>query len=127
MSNFSYRVRDRRGKSITGVMQGENAQAVADALGKQGYFPMSIVESKPLQMTGLTDLFKPRVKKEDLNIFTRQLWTMQKAGLPLLSGLSSLREQATSDTFRKVIVQVIQEIEAGNSLSVALSQQPRVF
>ncbi len=126
MHNFSYRVRDRRGKAINGIMQGETAQAVAESLGKQGYFPMSIVESKPLKFNFL-DVFKPKVKKDDLNIFTRQLWTMQKAGLPLLSGLSSLREQASTETFKKVIVQLIKEIESGTSLSVALSQQPRVF
>ena len=127
MHNFRYRVRDRKGKAITGVMQGESAQTVADALGKQGYFPMSIVQSKPVQMNRVTDFFKPRIKKDDLNIFTRQLWTMQKAGLPLLSGLGSLREQASTEAFKKVIVQIIKDIEAGNSLSVALSQQPRVF
>ncbi len=126
MLNFSYRVRDRRGKAITGVMQGETAQAVADSLGKQGYFPMSVVESKPIQFNFL-DAFRPKVKKQDLNIFTRQLWTMQKAGLPLLAGLSSLREQASTETFKKMIVQIIKDIEEGNSLSVALSQQPRVF
>ena len=126
MHNFSYRVRDRKGKAITGVMQGETAQAVAESLGKQGYFPMSIVESKPLRFNPL-DIFLPKVKKDDLNIFTRQLWTMQKAGLPLLAGLSPLREQASTETFKKVIVQIIKDIEAGNSLSVALAQQPRVF
>ena len=126
MQNFSYRVRDRKGKAVTGVMQGESAQAVADALGKQGYFPMSIIESKPVDMSFL-DWFKPRVKRNDLNVFTRQLWTLQKTGLPLLSGLSSLREQQTNDVFRKVIVQIIHELESGSSLSTALAKQPRVF
>ena len=126
MRNFNYRVRDRKGKAITGVMQGESEQAVSESLGRQGYFPMSIVESRTLHFTAL-DFLKPRVKKEDLNIFTRQLWTMQKAGLPLLAGLSSLREQASTETFRKVIVQLIKDIEAGSSFSGALAQQPRVF
>ena len=126
MHNFSYRVRDRKGKSVTGMMQGESEQAVAESLGRQGYFPMSITQSKPLQLNFL-NIFQPKVKKEDLNIFTRQLWTMQKAGLPLLSGLNSLREQTSTVTFKKVILQLIKDIEAGNSFSVALSQQPRVF
>ncbi len=127
MQNFSYRVRDRKGRAVTGLMQGESAEAVAEALGKQGYFPMSIVLSKPLQMNWFTDLFRPRIKKEELNVFTRQMWTLQKAGLPLLSGLSSLREQAASEVFRKVIVQIIKDIEGGDSLSTALAGQPRVF
>ncbi len=126
MKSFSYRARDRRGKAISGVMQGESAQAVSDSLGRQGYFPMTVVESRQMQFSTM-DVFKPRVRKDDLNIFTRQLWTMQKAGLPLLSGLNSLREQTANPTFRKVIVQLIKDIEAGNSFSLALSQQPRVF
>ncbi len=109
-----------------GVMQGESSQAVADALGKQGYLPMSIVESKPMRLSPM-DLFKPRIKRQDLNVFTRQLWTLQKAGLPLLTGLSSLREQAADATFRKVIVQIIHDLEGGSSLSTALASQPNIF
>lgn len=126
MKTFTYRVRDRRGKVIGGSIQGESAQAVTEALGKQGYFPMSVLESKPVDFSFL-DYFKPRVKKQDLNVFTRQLWTLQKTGLPLLTGLASLREQASSETFRKVIVQIIQDLEGGSSLSTALAKQPRVF
>jgi len=126
MQNYIYRVRDRKGRSVTGSMQGESSQSVAEALGKQGFFPMSIVESKPMN-TSFTGMFKPRLKRQDLNIFTRQLWTLQKAGLPLLTGLSSLREQASNETFRKVIVQLIHELEAGSSFSTALASQPHIF
>ncbi len=126
MLNFSYRVRDRKGKAITGSMQGDSPEAVAEALGKQGYFPMNVVESKPFNMSFL-DIFKPRLKKDELSIFTRQLWTLQKAGLPLLSGLSSLREQATSMVFKKVIVDIISDLESGTSLSATLAKQPRIF
>ncbi len=126
MKNYTYRVRDRKGKAVTGTMQGESAQAVTEVLGKQGYFPMSISESKPVNLS-FFDYFKPRVKRQELNVFTRQLWTLQKTGLPLLSGLSSLREQASSEPLRKAIVQIIQDLEGGSSLSTALARQPRVF
>lgn len=126
MATFSYRVRDRRGKAVSGTMQGDSAQSVADTLGKQGFFPMSITESKSVDVSFL-DIFKPRLKKDELNIFTRQLWTLQKAGLPLLSGLASLREQAGSPVFRKVIMDIIRDLEAGSSFSTALSRQPRIF
>lgn len=126
MPSFTYRVRDRKGKAVTGVMQGDSVQAVTDALGKQGYFPMSVVEYRPMNLS-FFDRLKPHVKRQDLNVFTRQLWTLQKTGIPLLAGLSSLREQATSETFKKVIVQIIRDLEAGSSLSTALAKQPTVF
>ncbi len=126
MPTFSYRVRDRKGKAVTGVTQGNSAEAVADSLAKQGYFPMSISETKPTTFSA-KDLFKPRIKKEELIVFTRQLWTLQKAGLPLLSGLSSLREQTVNPVFKKVIIKIIKDLEDGSSLSAALAAQPRIF
>ncbi len=126
MKSFSYRVRDRKGRAVSGFMQGESEHKVAEALGKQGYFPMSVTEAKAMN-TSFMDRFKPRLKSQDLNIFTRQLWTLQKAGLPLLTGLGSLREQASNDVFRKVILLIIKDLEAGTSLSTALANQPHIF
>ncbi len=126
MPTFSYRVRDRKGKAVTGVTQGASEEAVAESLAKQGYFPMSILETKPAKFSA-KDMFKPRVKKEELIVFTRQLWTLQKAGLPLLAGLGSLREQAVNPVFKKVIVKIIKDLEEGSSLSAALATQPQIF
>ncbi len=126
MPSFTYRVRDRKGKASTGVIQGDTIESVADVLAKQGFFPMSIQEAKPTSQT-FKDFFKPRIKREELVVFTRQLWTLQKAGLPLLAGLNSLREQTINPVFKKVIVQIIQDLEGGSSLSGALATQPNIF
>ncbi len=69
----------------------------------------------------------PRVKFAELNMFTRQLFTLQRAGLPMLMSLHAIRDQSESVMFRDVISRVAGKIEAGSSLSEALAMFPSVF
>ena len=127
MPNFKYKVRDRRGRSISGMMEGDSAQGVSDALAKQGYFPISIAEGRLKPPVTAPVFFASRVKQEDLSIFVRQLATMQRAGVPLLAGLAALKDQAATPAFKKVVARIIKDLEGGSSLSTAFSQQPKVF
>jgi len=108
-------------------MSGENENAVALKLNQLGYIPISIVETK--QESGVTKFLSKvtRVKFSDLNMFTRQLATLQKAGLPILLSLSALREQTQSKVFKEVIAQISRDIESGLSLSESLEKYPLIF
>ncbi len=68
-----------------------------------------------------------RVKFSDLNMFTRQLYTLQRAGLPMLMSLHAIRDQTGNEVLKDVVDQVAQRIESGSSLSEALSSYPRIF
>ncbi|MFA5260790.1 MAG: type II secretion system F family protein [Candidatus Omnitrophota bacterium] len=68
-----------------------------------------------------------RIKFADLNMFTRQLYTLQKAGLPMLMSLQAIRDQTESIVFRDVINSVAEKIEGGSSLSEALAMFPGIF
>ncbi|HOY09048.1 MAG TPA: type II secretion system F family protein [Candidatus Omnitrophota bacterium] len=68
-----------------------------------------------------------RVKFADLNMFTRQLYTLKKAGLPMLLSLQAIRDQTENLVFRDVIKNVAEKIEGGSSLSEALAMFPAVF
>ena len=129
MPSFKYKIRDRRGISSAGVMEGESAQKVSDALREKGYFPVSITPNRVMANVdiALPGFFKRTVKKDDLNIFVRQLATMQRAGVPLMAGLAALREQAINPAFRTMLARIIKDLEAGSSLSTAMAQQPKIF
>lgn len=75
----------------------------------------------------MEDFLGPRVKPQELAVFTRQLWTLQKAGIPLLSSLVSLRDQTRTPAFKKTLSGVIKEVESGAPFSAALSAHPTVF
>ena len=127
MPNYRYKGRDKFGKPLNGVMTGENENAIALKLTELGLVPISIVETR--EAGPVAKFFSPaiRIKSSDLNIFTRQLATLQKAGLPILLSLSALREQAQNKIFKEVIGSIMRDIEAGSTLSGALGKYPRIF
>ncbi|MFO0795748.1 MAG: type II secretion system F family protein, partial [Candidatus Brocadiaceae bacterium] len=67
------------------------------------------------------------VKSKELTIFTRQLSTLQDAGLPIIRGLKILASQMKKGLLKKTTLKVIEDIEGGNTLSGALAKHSRVF
>ncbi|MEI6831805.1 MAG: type II secretion system F family protein [Candidatus Omnitrophota bacterium] len=127
MPNYQYKARDKFSKPLSGVMSADDENAVATKLNQLGYTPISITETK--QESAVTKFLGSaiRVKFSDLNMFTRQLATLQKAGLPILLALSALREQTENKIFKEVIAQITRDIESGLSLSGALEKYPLIF
>ncbi|MDD5408908.1 MAG: type II secretion system F family protein [Candidatus Omnitrophica bacterium] len=127
MPKYQYKSRDKFGKEARGIMEAEGEDAVAQKLIQLGFTPISIAEAKE---SGLSLNFSSpatRIKFSELNMFTRQLATLQKAGLPILLSLSALREQVQNKTFKEVISQIIRDIESGKNLSGALENYPKIF
>ncbi len=108
-------------------MESVSRQAAETALKSGGYLPISIrAEGAGFSLPALSSLFK-RVKFADINMFTRQFYTLQKAGLPVISSLDALQEQAVNPFFKDTISRVKKDIEGGKSMSEAFAAQPRVF
>jgi type II secretory pathway component PulF len=125
MADFVYEARDKFGKLVKGTVGGDSLQAVSNRLQAAGYVPVRI--DHKVSKAGWKLSFFNHVKERDLNLFTRQLLTLQRAGLPLLSGLRSLEQQARSSVLRLAIAHTIIDIESGLSLHEALARQPHVF
>jgi len=126
MATFRYRVRDKFGKALTGVMNGESKDSAARSLESMGYTPISIEGLKGIKTLGMLNIFR-KVSLEELNFFMTQLLTLQRAGLPILLGLSAVNQQTNNKYFNSVIQQVMTDIEGGGSLSSAFSNHPDVF
>lgn len=125
MAEFVYEARDKFGKLVKGTVGGDSVQAVSSRLQAAGYVPVRIDHKVAVRRFKLP--FFNRVSDRDRNVFTRQLLTLQRAGLPLLSGLRSLEEQSRNHVMRIAIAHVIIDIESGLSLHEALARQPHVF
>ncbi len=127
MPNYQYKARDKFSKPLSGVMSALDENAVAIKLEQLGVTPISITETK--QESAVTKFSGSivKVKFSDLNMFTRQLATLQKAGLPILLALSALREQTQNKVFKEVVAQISRDIESGLSLSGALEKYPLIF
>jgi type II secretory pathway component PulF len=129
MTNFKYRVRDRSGKAITGTLDAPTLQDAGDRLYRLGYFPMAVEEEKSVSSFDLTNLWNrfQKVKLETVVLFSQQLSTLYKAGLPLLTSLSSLQEETEDPKFKLVLEEVGRQIREGNTLYGAMSRHPTVF
>jgi len=128
-TTFSYSVRDRSGKMVSGKIDADSQAAVASKLKSMGYAPVSIVKDAGGGMKA--DIKLPslgaKVKLKDLAIFSRQFATMINAGLSLLRALSILEEQTENKELAAVLTEVRQDIETGQSLSQSLGKHPMIF
>jgi len=129
-STFTYRVRDKQSKTISGKLEAESQEAVSQKLRQMGYTVISIVEkaSAPTVEEFFQRFkFLQRIKSKDLTVFSRQFATMINAGLPITRCLSILAEQTKNAYFAKVIAGVQKDVQAGQALSGAMAKYPKAF
>ncbi len=130
MANFSYKGRDGGGKLIEGVLEGASSGGVADLLLGRGITPLSIQETRATAKntgSGGIELFQPKVEHVDILLFSRQLHTLLKSGVPIMRALSGLQESATNPAMKEVIRDVRESLEGGRELSLSLARHPKVF
>ncbi len=127
MITFHYKARDQQAKLIEGMMEADSQNAVAVKLKDLGYLPIIISVTQTQSSSRLTWQPFQVIKLSDVNVFTRQLYTLQKAGITLIGSLNAIKEQTNSFSFQRIIEQIIRNIESGMTLSAAMHQHPRVF
>ena len=126
MTMFDYKVRDRKGEVVTGSLEGESIQSVAERLRQMGLTPVDVKQHG----TGLKMeiVLRPgHVDMKDLAVFSRQFATMVNAGLPILRCVSVLADQTESTELAKVLRKVRTDVEQGTSLTAALARHPKTF
>ncbi len=126
MANFKYKARDKFSKALSGTMVAENKDAAAKKLQDMGYVPISVTEVSELSAGKILQQFK-RIKLEEINAFTRQLYSLQKAGLPLLSSLEAVAQETKNTYFKTAIGDISRNIREGLSFSAALKNYEKVF
>ena len=128
MASFNYSAVNDKGGRVSGTIETSDRSAVIKALTNQGLQPVSIIEEKGTSSKALLRLFKGgRVKSDELVIFTRELSAMVGAGVPLLRALNSLQDHADSQALKKMLTNIIKDVEGGDQLGDALSKHPNTF
>jgi type IV pilus assembly protein PilC len=125
MSTYVFKAMDLTGGKARGEVEADSKQAVSDQLKARGLIVLDISDkrgSKEIEFG-----FMKRVKANELAIFSRQLSTMISSGMSILRSLYVLEEQTESKFLKETIVAVRKDVEAGLSLSDAMSRHPKVF
>jgi type IV pilus assembly protein PilC len=144
MPTYSYEALNSAGKPQKGSVEANSSEEAIQRIKGQGYFPTSVREQKVKGKTGPraeTGAKKKKKKKKGgdfaisiggvsnkkLTLFTRQLSTLQDAGLPLLRSLQILEQQQKPGKLKSILGSVCEDVEAGTTLSDAMAKHPRAF
>jgi MSHA biogenesis protein MshG len=128
---FSYRGRNGAGEIVKGALEAATAGEAASSLTSQGISP---IEIKPTSAGALKkessrdiDLFGDKIRHMDILMFTRQLYTLMKAGLPIMRALAGLQESAVNTAMKKMLGDLRTSLDSGRELSVAMARHNGVF
>ncbi|MBB3169089.1 type II secretion system F family protein [Simiduia aestuariiviva] len=120
---FIYKGTDRKGQKISGEVDGSSAALVKAQLLKQG-IKATTVRKKPKPLLGGG---KKKIVPQDIAIFTRQMATMMKAGVPLVQSFEIVADGQENPALRDLILAIREEVAAGNGFAVALTKHPKYF
>ncbi len=132
MPVYEYSALDRAGKNVTGIIDADSTVAARQKLRASGKFPVQVKETTSKAKTeaaaSLSSLaIFNRVTDDEVHALTRQLATLLGAGIPLVGALDALMEQTASAPFKKIIAQIKESVNEGNSLTHSLSRHPKLF
>jgi len=141
MPSFTYKAHDRRsGKEVSGSVDASNQMEAIANLKKQGLLPIEVKESRSKSVKSpaggsagsagggaLANLMGGGVKPVQVTLFTRQLSTLQDAGLPIVQSLQILTDMQRPGAFRGILGQVTEDVQGGTMLSDAMARHPKVW
>jgi len=130
MPQFRYQARSAAGDLLEGSMEAVSSAMVADQLLANGSTPVRITEESD-KGSGISVLSWQfggrRIDPEDLILFCRQMYSLTKAGVPLLRALRGMTESACKPIMAETLQAVLDDLEGGRDLSGALRRHPRIF
>jgi MSHA biogenesis protein MshG len=129
---FVYSGRNARGEMAGGTLEGEDSGAVADQLLVMGVTPIDIKPFRGGSSIKKSDWLKRALTEKpitpmDLMLFSRQMYTLLKAGVPILRALAGLQESTQNPTFAAMLQDLRESLDSGRELSTALRRHPKVF
>ena len=123
LEEFVWQGRDKRGKEMKGEQLARTANLLRAELRKQGINP-TMVKPKPKPLFGGS---AKKISARDIAVFSRQLATMMKSGVPIVNGLEIIGGGSKNPTMKKMVNNLRNDIEGGASIYEAMSQYPVQF
>ncbi len=132
MSQFRFTGRDAQGAKVSGSRASASAESLAGELLAERITPLTIVaEAERGQGDGLAQLRerlrRKHVDLDELIILCRQMYSLNKAGVPIIRAIGGLAESHRNPFLREVLQEVRADLEGGMSMAVALNAHPKVF
>ncbi|MDH4285644.1 MAG: type II secretion system F family protein, partial [Gallionellaceae bacterium] len=134
MAVFVYKGRNTKGDLVQGTLDGTDSGAVADQLLRTGVTPTEIRPSRMLRATDKSKakslwraLTAKKIDTLELMLFSRQMYTLLKAGVPIMRSLAGLQESTQNPAFAAMLQDLRESLDSGRELSTAMRRHPKVF
>jgi type IV pilus assembly protein PilC len=126
MGLFNYECLSKQGETVKGQINAENSAA---ALTRLKSMELIITELREVRTSSTGSFFsnEKKVKTSDLTMFSRQLSSMLKAGIPITRALHTLSRQTSNPTFRNALENISKNVEGGMNLTDAFGAYPKIF
>ncbi|WP_324002575.1 MSHA fimbrial biogenesis protein MshG [Aeromonas dhakensis] len=128
MSSFAYKGRDSQGNAVSGVVDAANEMAAAEQLMRRGVMPTELKPGKAKAAALDWSLLLERgVRLDELVVFSRQMYALTRAGIPILRAIAGLEESAHSKPLKRALHALGEDLGNGRPLSSSMQAHPRVF
>lgn len=128
MGIYKYQAKKGPAEIISATMEAESTDEVVNKLTQQGFFPIQVEPLVGFKESSVkAGGFFGAVRAREVNVFTRQLASLIRAGVPLLRALNVIVEQTESTNLKNIIAQVVSEVKDGRLFSEALARYPKIF
>ncbi|MDP2716754.1 type II secretion system F family protein [Rheinheimera sp.] len=129
MALFAYKARDAAGQAVSGEVEAGNEGAAADLLRRRSYIPLSIQRQQQQSSSAVKGivLWQSKVSLTDLIMFSRQMYSLMRAGIPIIRAIEGLAQSTASKRLQLLLPQLVEQLESGRNLSQALALHPDVF
>lgn len=132
MPVYEYNALTVKGKTTKGIINADSLSSAKARLKTSGLYPVSVTEAESSEEKAMgrikgSSLFVRGVKTSELALFTRQMASLITSGFPLVSALSALIAQIKNPNFKKIVSQIKESIEEGQSFAGSLEEHKEVF
>jgi type IV pilus assembly protein PilC len=124
VSKFRYSALDASGKTVSGVEVASSSGAAHLALVQRGFQPLDVSEKKKI---GSIEVTKKKVPRKEIMHFSRQMGVFMKAGIPIMEALEVIEVETTEKLMKKVIVEMVDALRAGDTFAAAAASHPEAF
>lgn len=130
MPYFAYKGRNQNGTLVKGVLESADSSSLASILFSKSITPIEIKTTRAPNTTNDLNniqLFKEKVKTIDVMLFSRQMYTLLKAGIPIMKALGGLESTTQNKALKVVVGELRESLDGGRELSSAMQAHPKVF
>lgn len=129
MAQFQYTARDASGKAIAGDIEANSESAAADLLRRRNMIPLTIAlqPAKTKVSLSMPLLWQRKVSLTDLIMLSRQMYSLMKAGIPIIRAIEGLALSTSSTRLQQILTELVEQLQNGRNLSQAMAAHPSVF